>query len=156
MSDDTGLAPWAPWLEGWYVMVDVASELGISRQAVHKAIRERRLRTVHTIGKPGTGRPLVYIVAASEVAQAKEAGGLAAGHAEDGIPHLEGWLTLMDAADELGMSKQGVHKMVKERKFRSLHKVGRPGTGRPSAYIVLETEVAGLQSAGHLAGQDAG
>lgn len=55
-------------------------------------------------------------------------------------PVLEGWITLTDAAELLGISKQAVHKMVTSHKITTLHKIGR----KP-LYIMREAEITRLR-----------
>lgn len=51
----------------------------------------------------------------------------------DSIPVLQHWVSLPDAADELGLRRQRVHQMAGEGVFKTLHKISK--TGRPIAVI---------------------
>jgi hypothetical protein len=56
------------------------------------------------------------------------------------VPTLEGWLTAVEVAGILGISRQSVARMMAEGYFRTLRAVGE----RP-LYLVREEEVAALQ-----------
>jgi excisionase family DNA binding protein len=52
------------------------------------------------------------------------------------VPVLEGWLTALQAAEVLGISRQSVARMMNEGTFRTLHAVG----DRP-LYVIHRDEV---------------
>jgi Helix-turn-helix domain len=52
-------------------------------------------------------------------------------HFREGVPELEGWRTMAQAARRFGISKQGVHKMVSAGSIKTLHRIGK--------YYVLKT-----------------
>lgn len=49
-------------------------------------------------------------------------------------PRFPGWITMLEAAEMLGMSKQAVHKKASNGEFESLHKLG-------AGYVLSEVEV---------------
>lgn len=54
------------------------------------------------------------------------------------VPKLEGWVTISEAAEILGISRQAVHKMVNSGKFRSARKIG---SSKP-VFVVRAAEVS--------------
>lgn len=52
------------------------------------------------------------------------------------VPVLEGWITLPEAAEDLGISRARVHQMAQEEKLTTVSQLGR----RP-VYIVREAEI---------------
>jgi hypothetical protein len=52
------------------------------------------------------------------------------------VPVLEGWITLPEAAEDLGISRARVHQMAQEEKLTTVSQLGR----RP-VYIVREVEI---------------
>jgi excisionase family DNA binding protein len=52
------------------------------------------------------------------------------------VPVLEGWLTALQAAEVLGISRQSVARMMNEGTFKTLHAVG----DRP-LYVIHRDEV---------------
>jgi hypothetical protein len=59
---------------------------------------------------------------------------------ERNVPLLEGWLTAVEVARSLGISRQSVARMMAEGVFRTQRAVGE----RP-LYVVREEEVAALE-----------
>jgi hypothetical protein len=53
----------------------------------------------------------------------------------DAIPRLDGWLTLREAAQRIGMTRAGLHLAVGRGEFSSVHRIG-------SQLILSEAEVA--------------
>lgn len=60
-------------------------------------------------------------------------------HPRERIPHLEGWLDTEVASTRLGMTKQGIHRMIMTGKFQTARRVGPPG-GR-SVYVISADEI---------------
>ena len=58
------------------------------------------------------------------------------------IKPVPGWITLAEAAEELGLSKQAVHKWVKDDKFKTLATLGKK-----RIYCVRPKEVAEIKAA---------
>lgn len=58
------------------------------------------------------------------------------------VPFLEGWTTLTEAAERLGVSKQAVHKMASEGKITTLRRIGR----KP-LYVMRDAELTRLEAA---------
>lgn len=52
------------------------------------------------------------------------------------VPPLEGYLTVPDVADRLGVTKQAVHKMIYEGRFKTVRQVGNA-----AVYVVKLSEV---------------
>lgn len=48
------------------------------------------------------------------------------------VPVLEGWMTLPEAADALGYSRQYVHALAANGKFKTIHRVG--------TYLIVSTD----------------
>ncbi len=61
----------------------------------------------------------------------------------------ESWLTLSQAAADLGMTRQNAHLMARDGKFKTLHTVAR-GTIR----LVAEREVADMKQVRVLAAEE--
>lgn len=63
------------------------------------------------------------------------------------VPYLEGWMTLPDAAVTLGVTRQRVFAMVRERKLTTARKVSSNLTGNQPRiqYIVQTGEVTALR-----------
>lgn len=66
----------------------------------------------------------------------------------DEVEALEGWLTLSDVADRLGISRQALHKQIfakdgepRTGKRRLLKTVRKVGESEKPPYLFLETEV---------------
>jgi predicted DNA-binding transcriptional regulator AlpA len=57
------------------------------------------------------------------------------------LPTLEGWITLPEAADQLGMTRARTYQLVQEWKITTAHKLG----GRP-VYIVRQAEIDQLKA----------
>lgn len=53
------------------------------------------------------------------------------------VPHLDGWMTIPDAAKILNLSRQYVHRLAASGSFTSLHRIG-------STFIVSSWEVEDL------------
>jgi hypothetical protein len=43
---------------------------------------------------------------------------------DEGIPELEGWMTLPGAARELGITRTRVHQLAKAGAFETIHRIG--------------------------------
>ena len=54
------------------------------------------------------------------------------------VPPLEGWTTISEAAELLGVTRQAVHKMIFDRKLKS---VRRLGSVLKPIYVVRTAEV---------------
>lgn len=54
-------------------------------------------------------------------------------------PRLNDWITLPEAAEVLGISKQAVHKMASAGDIKTIHLIGN----RP-VYVVAEAEIRAL------------
>jgi hypothetical protein len=73
--------------------------------------------------------------------------------AGEGIPVLEGWMSLPAVGDALRVTRQRVYQMGAERKFKTIRKI--PGAAptdparrpRPMGYVVATWEVEELQAA---------
>ena len=70
----------------------------------------------------------------------------------DDVPRLSGWVTSEETAAILGVTKQMVHRLIRNGKLKSTHRVGgiggpveREGNAKP-VYIISETEVYGLKA----------
>ena len=59
------------------------------------------------------------------------------------IQKLEGWLSIPEAAYELGLSKQMIHKMISNDIFNIIDDVRK--IGEKPMYIVRESAVAALK-----------
>jgi len=53
------------------------------------------------------------------------------------VPELQGWCSIQEAADRLGISRQAVWSRLSKGDFPSTHRVGE-------MYVLLESEVAKL------------
>lgn len=42
----------------------------------------------------------------------------------DGVPHVVEWMSLPQVAEEIGLSRQQVHKLAVSGYFSSLHRIG--------------------------------
>lgn len=66
------------------------------------------------------------------------------GNSRSEIPKLEGWLSFPEAAEELGLSKQMVHKMVFVLGIFDIAKDVR-SIGEKPIYVVRESKVLDLK-----------
>ena len=57
-------------------------------------------------------------------------------------PMLLEWMTVSQAAAELGLSRQAVNKMIDQRKFKSVRTLSAEGT-RPM-YVIRSSEIKGM------------
>jgi hypothetical protein len=57
------------------------------------------------------------------------------------VPKLPGWMTLAEAADELKLTRSGVHKM--KSILETIHFVGPES--KPAAYLVRTAEIAEIK-----------
>lgn len=64
--------------------------------------------------------------------------------AED-VPVVEEYVSLPDAADEMGLSRKRVHQMAGEGKFKTLRKLSKEG--RPT-FMIKRTELAEIIAGG--------
>lgn len=59
------------------------------------------------------------------------------------IPVLAGWLSLPDAAQRMGKTRQRAYQMADDGVLKTVRQI--PGAGpRPAAYVVRETEIDNL------------
>lgn len=55
---------------------------------------------------------------------------------ESEIPVLPGWITISEAADRLGISRQHSWRMARGKKWKTVHRVGTS-----DVFVVAESEV---------------
>jgi excisionase family DNA binding protein len=61
-------------------------------------------------------------------------------------PTLDGWITIAEAAETLGVTKQAVHAMIRTGEVKSLHRIGkRPAARSKPVYVVADTEIDELR-----------
>lgn len=58
------------------------------------------------------------------------------------IPLLPGWVMVAEAAEMLGLSKQAVHGMIRNKELKTTHRLGMR-TDKP-IYVIQESEVRAL------------
>ena len=59
------------------------------------------------------------------------------------VPALEDWIPLTEAADLLGLTRQGVHKKASAGELKTLRRVG----DRSAVYVVRRSEIEGMVNA---------
>jgi hypothetical protein len=59
------------------------------------------------------------------------------------VPLLEDWVLLTEAGRELGISRQRIHILAKQRRFQSLHRLG--GTDSRPLFVVSRAELLAMK-----------
>lgn len=55
----------------------------------------------------------------------------------DSFPVLPGWMTATDAAEELGLSRQSINRMISAGVFKTAHTIGK----RHPIFVLTDKEV---------------
>jgi hypothetical protein len=56
------------------------------------------------------------------------------------VPVLAGWIALPEAGRRLGISREGIHKMVRSGRLKTVHRLD----GERAVYVVKVTEIDAL------------